>query len=302
MSTIVKSAPVAVDVRFKLAKAETVPLTRELAKQHREMKASPTERELDPKRLKELKKRIDDGLFICPSWSIAKYQGEQIRMNGQHSSIVLDESDGAFPVGLSVHIDWYDVLDDIGLATLFRQFDARFSQRSSVDICGAYKGLYADLDAIPARSAKLAVEGIAWFIRSIEGALAPSGDDLGVLFAQPGYHPFITWAASMMNIKTRELQSTQVMSAMYGTYLANRECADEFWSRVASGTWTDDTSPAAMLDSMLVKDREATDAAKKLKPAEKYAISILAWNADRSGSSVKGLKWTKGKAYPEILA
>ena len=47
---------------FKLLKSEVKPLTRELAVMFRDLEPSPTERELNPSRIKHLREKADAGL------------------------------------------------------------------------------------------------------------------------------------------------------------------------------------------------------------------------------------------------
>ena len=56
---------------FHLSKSEVLPLTPELARQFKEMEPSPTERDLNPARLKMLRDKADKGLLIPFNWSTA---------------------------------------------------------------------------------------------------------------------------------------------------------------------------------------------------------------------------------------
>ena len=94
---------------FKLLKSEVKPLTRELAAQFREMDPSPTERDLNPQRLKHLREKADAGLLVNFHWARARMGGKWLRMNGQHSSNVLCDLNGSFPDGLYAHLDDYEV-------------------------------------------------------------------------------------------------------------------------------------------------------------------------------------------------
>ena len=59
------------DTMFTLAKSEVLPLTPDLARQFKEMDPSPTERDLNPARLKMLRDKADKGLLITFNWSTA---------------------------------------------------------------------------------------------------------------------------------------------------------------------------------------------------------------------------------------
>src|SRR5262249_52168104 len=153
--------------------SKTEPLTKELAERFKAMLPSPTERVFDPSRAKVLREKAEAGQLIAFNWAIAKVGDKEYRVNGQHSSAVLAELNGGFPQGLRVHLDTYAVDSPDGLALLFRQFDYRKGGRTPTDVSGAYQGLYPDLVSVLRGDAKLAVEGVAWYDRNIEGLPAP---------------------------------------------------------------------------------------------------------------------------------
>src|SRR5712675_629850 len=116
---------------FRLVNAEVKPITKELVTQFHRMKASPTERELNSLRVRHLREKVDAGQMTTFQWAIARLKGQDYRVNGQHSSTMLDElaqaPNGAFPSDAKVHLDTYEVDDEAELAILFRQFDDRKS-------------------------------------------------------------------------------------------------------------------------------------------------------------------------------
>src|SRR5215472_13998382 len=145
------------NISFKLVKSDVRELTPELAEEFRTLEASPTERELNPGRLKHLKMKAEAGQLVTFHWSVARLGEKRLRMNGQHSSNMLCGLNGQFPKDLKVHIDEYEVPNKASLALLFRQFDDRKSNRSPSDVAGAYQGLYEELRDVPRGPAKMAV-------------------------------------------------------------------------------------------------------------------------------------------------
>jgi hypothetical protein len=137
------------DTSYRLVKSEVRDLTPELAEQFRNLEPSPTERELNPARIKHLKTKAEAGQLVTFHWSVAKLGDKRLRMNGQHSSNMLCGLNGHFPKGLKVHIDEYEVPNKASLALLFRQFDDRKSNRSPSDVASAYQGLYDGLHDVP---------------------------------------------------------------------------------------------------------------------------------------------------------
>jgi hypothetical protein len=288
-------------VPFTLLTATTSPLTYEKAVEFNNMQKAPTERELLPKRLKDLREKFESGLGVTCHWATAEL-GEQIyRMNGQHSANVLTDMNGAFPEGLQVHIDHYKVEDMEGLVLLFRQFDPRESGRSAGDVAGAYQGLESDLTDVAKPIAKLSIEGIAWHNENVEGLPALKGDDKYTLFHNKTYHPFLVWTNGLFGIKTPELRRAQILAAMYGTWRINGPEAEKFWDEVArGGIQNDDDAPSSKLDAWL-EGLKAAPQGHKVKPAHFYQASIFAWNAFRRGEKVKTIKHDTSKGFLAIV-
>lgn len=285
---------------FSLTKSEVLDLTPQLAAQFRDLEPSPTERRLDPNRIKHLKEKAAAGQLVTFHWSVAKLGNRRLRMNGQHSSSMLCELNGTFPAGLKVHLDEYEVNSSDGLALLFRQFDDRKSSRSALDVSGAYQGLEETLRDTPREEAKLAIEGYCWYQRNVEGVPVPSGDNQYTLFATPALHGFIVWLGSVLSIKTPELKPTAVIAAIYATFVKNEMEAKPFWSSVAKGGIEfDDTAPATVLDNWLKSIVEANRKGQKpgIKPANFYQGCIYAWNAAREERSLNRIAYDTRKGY-----
>jgi hypothetical protein len=191
---------------------------------------------------------------------------------------------------LKVHVDTYEVDNNEGLALLFRQFDDRKSGRTPTDVSGAYQGLYADLADVSRGEAKLAVEGVAWFDRRVEGLPAPKGDDEYTLFGKTQLHPFIRWVGEVFSIKTPELRRQTIVAAMYGTFERNEDQARKFWAEVArGGVEFEENHPTTVLDAFFksaIEDKRKLD----LKPANFYQAGVYAWNAFREDKTITSVK------------
>lgn len=283
---------------FRLKKSITQPLDAELARRFRDMEPSPTERDLNAGRLKYLRAQADAGLLIPFNWATATLNGRTVRMNGQHSSAMLCDliEAGAFPEGLRVHLDEYEVDGPDGLALLFRQFDSRKSGRTAADVAGAYQGLHPQLQDVNKAVAKLGVEGIVWQRKHVEGLPVDGGDDVYSLFGNEQYHPFLRWLNDVFSIKTPELRKQQVVSAMFATWEANRDEAKKFWDQVArGGIEYEDTAPSTVLDNWLKAAKDGT-LKEDLKPAQYYQGCVYAWNAYREEKAIKDIKADTRKA------
>lgn len=286
---------------FRLVHSETRKLTADLAKEFRDLEPSPTERELDAKRVERLREKARDGQLVTFQWSSARLGSRKLRMNGQHSSTMLCELNGGFPEGLTVHLDEYEVDDDLALASLFRQFDDRKSGRSAGDVSGAYQMLFEPLREVPRPSAKIAVEAINWYRRFIEGVPAKSGDDQYEMFNETGIYAFVRWIGEVLSIKTPELKKVPIVAAMYATFNSGEQDARAFWNDVArGGVEYDDTAPATVLDTWL-KSLKENGTKDRLKPGQYYQGAVFAWNAFRENKPItKAIKCDVSKGYHDV--
>lgn len=286
-------------IDFKLLTSVSRPLTSDLAQTFRDLPGSPTERVLDRGRLKHLRQKADEGLLVTFHWATARMpDGRVFRVNGQHSSAMLCDLNGAFPDGAHAHIDEYEVSSPEGLAQLFRQFDDRKSSRSSSDVAAAYQGLEQELADTAKPIAKIGVEAVAWFRRYVEGVSAPVGDEQYSLFHESTLHRYLKWLNDVFSIKTPELKRVPVVAAMHGTFEKNETESRAFWMMVArGGKEYDDNHPATVLDTWLKSSKEER---ADLKPGEFYRGCVYAWNAYREEKSIRDIRYDMGKAARPI--
>jgi len=287
---------------FRLLRSEVKERTRELAEEFRNLEPSPTERELNPSRLRHLRQKAEDGRLISFHWASAVMNGKRLRMNGQHSSTMLCELNGDFPKGLRAHIDEYEASDPNGLAMLFRQFDDRKSGRSSSDVAGAYQMLNPELQGVPRPVAKLGIEGVVFWRRHIMGAPVRSGDDQYSLFDETGLHDYLIWLGDIFSIKTPELRRPPITAAMYATFTTTESAARQFWATVAAGgDGFEDNAPATVLDAWLKAAKEG-EMKVEPKPAEFYQGCIYAWNAYREAKTIAQVKSDTRKGWYKLTA
>jgi|SRR6516225_6814663 hypothetical protein len=282
---------------FKYLRSEALPLTKQLVERFANMRASPTERELDLKRVKHLRTKADHGLLLPFQWAIALFEGEEYRVNGQHSSIMLSELDGNLPDDLVAHIDYFQADDRQSLAMLFRQFDDRRSSRSSADIAAAYQGLQTALKDVPRKIGKLGIDAVAWYNRNVEGLPVAPGDDKYKMFDDQNLHQFLCWLAELFATKVPELMRPTIVAAIYGSFLKTDE-AETFWTSVArGGVEYDDNHPATKLYDWLKALKGQKDA--DIKPANLFQGAVYAWNAHRKGKMISTIRYdTKKGLHP----
>ena len=222
---------------FHLVKSEVKPLTPELAIAFRELDPSPTERELNLNRLHMLRDKAEGNLLVTFHWAKAKLGGQWLRVNGQHSSAMLADLNGTFPTGLQVHLDEYEVDSPAGLALLFRQFDERKSGRSAADVSGAYQNLEPALRDVIKPVAKIGIEAVNWYRKTVAKQPFLKGDEQYSLFNESPLHHYLIWLQSIFSIKTPELRRVAVVAGMYATFEANEIEARKFWIRCHAAGW-----------------------------------------------------------------
>jgi hypothetical protein len=284
---------------FRLISSKSEQLTPELVKKFITMTPSPTERDLSEPRVKFLAEKAAAGLLIPFHFATAELEGEIYRVNGQHSCAMLSKLNGNFPTGLKAHVDNYRCETREDLAVLFRQIDGRQSSRSAQDVSGAYQGLERALKNVPKPIAKLAVEGIVWERRIVEGVRnLAKGDAIYALLHDQEFHPFILWVGDghTLTDKTPELKNTQVLAAMWTIFERNEIEAQEWWKSVGKGGNETEGDPATVLDQWLA-DHRTGKLKINLSPANVYQGCLYAWNAYRGSKSIREIKFNINKGF-----
>ncbi len=93
------------------------------------------------------------------------------------------------------------------------------------------------------------------------------------------------------------MRQTQVVAAMYATFIANGSEARKFWDQVARGGMEyEDNAPSTILDTWL---KAAKDKALKteLKAGNYYQGCVYAWNAFREEKQIKDIKSDTSKSW-----
>ena len=292
---------------WRLTKSETVSLPRaralEYAAKHAGLANSPVERELDPKRVHRLEGIIRDGAALPFNWARVVYQGQVYRMNGRNSSTAITNVGVDNPATLAFHMDDYEADTRRGMVDLFRQFDQRWSSRTTAEVAGAFQGLTPGIEKCNRRACKAAAEGLSWYMRTVEGVDAPKGDDTYDFFHDDRFTDFFRWVDGVWNGR-RELLHTQVLGAMYRSHTISQSGASAFWREVSFGPdyFTDDMAPGAVLIGELNRALEDEDyRAKEFEnPSFYYRKAAKAWNAYCARQRIASLKVTKAKGWPDF--
>jgi hypothetical protein len=268
-------------------------MTPDLVDRFKSMKPSVVERPLDESRVDYLGLRVAEGNAIPFNWSYVTFKGEDYRMNGQHSSIMLSRLNGSSSLkGLSVHVDQFGADTEADMVNIFRQIDVRKSGRSTLDVTNAYASVVPELNDIDRGLLKKAAEAIAWVSTQVDKLTSVQGDDRYGTLMEPQNLPYLQWLGGVLHqdAKVPEMKNSGVLGAMYKTHGIDADVARVFWTDVArGGDEDDDTSPPAALDNWLYgvwggKIRQA-DSDKPISVAHIYQACAYAWNAHVDGKA-----------------
>lgn len=293
---------------WNLVKSESFTMTRvkalEFAAKHAGLPKSPVEREVDPSRVKRLVGILCGDLVLPFNWAVVEYDGQTVRMNGQHSSIAIKEVGPDLPDQLAFHFDRYKAEDRNGMVDLFRQFDQRWSSRTIQDISGAFQGLVPEIADCNKKVTMQTARALSWCLRTVEGLEeVPTGDNTYELLHKGDYVPFILWANGIVNSR-KELLRVPVLAAMYKTHETSQSGATKFWREVSFGPdyFTDDMAPGAVLIGELNRALEEKEFKAKEFPNDAiyFKKCVKAWNAFCAGQRIGSLKVGKEKGWPEV--
>lgn len=275
------------------------PLTPELAKEFATMDSFAGERSLKKRRLNFLKGKLDNGLFYSPKWAVARLNGKRFRVNGQHSSLMLAESNGSFPHGMEVTIDEFELDDDHDLAKLFSQFDAPTSSRNAIDIAGAHGRIHSSLAEFTAAALRVCTAGIAYAMsHHKETPVSVKEPDEQAALIHENLD-FVAFAKPFVN--KIEFKRQPVMAAMFITFRKSPEDAKRFWDYVDSESHPDNTNPTRVFAKFI--RTEALKSKRNLVSLEGRAFfvkSIHAWNAFRKGNRTD-MKYFPDSDLPDVL-
>lgn len=284
---------------IRLVNSQTQKIDRALVERFATMTPSITERPLDEGRVDYLATRLAEGNAIPFIWSYVTHNGIDYRMNGQHSSVMLDKLNGNLPEGLIAHVDQYKVEKPEEMVNIFRQYDVRKTGRSPMDVANAYASVVPGLQGIARDTLKIGAEGINWGYQSVDRLPAKKADDRYELLMEPQNLTFLQFLGTIFTIKTPEMRAHPVVAAMYKTYFIDPDRADKFWTSVArGGDEFNEQDPARVLDVWLRVQKEKKDG-KKVSPAQIYQACIFAWNAEMDGKTVKTITSDAKKGFFE---
>jgi hypothetical protein len=286
-------------IMFKQIGTKVLPLTPDIAESFSNMTAWRGERPLRESNLRNLTRRLEDGQFHSPKWSVAWLNGVQYRVDGQHSSRVLASANGHFPAGLNAVIDEYTCDDDSDLADLFMQFDNPTSSRSVSDVSNAHARIHPELDGVSGNAVRDCNAGIAFALSNDGEHAVKLGTEMRAKLVHDNI-PFTVWASHFVG--ERSLRRVPVVAAMYKTWSKCHHEADRFWNLVKDESHPDPLNPSRVL-AKFIRTRTNHSAEKSGGQFTSHAFfvkSIHAWNAWRRKQKTD-LKYYPKTALPEAV-
>lgn len=259
------------------------------------------QRNVMPKRLEELSRKIEDGRFhinvICIAHLKFDYEGyKQLLMNGQHTAHAVITTKK--PVW-SVRIE-YTVDNLRQLCCLWAQFDPPGGARTPQQIANAFVEVLGDRkwskQSINKCSSAVAVVHKGSFSY---GANTTVDERIQMLMSKE----YINHANFARNIvfgkgeaeDVRFLSRIATLAALVKTHQVNQKEASFFWTRVRDGGEVSASHPALVLRDLLQSSAFGNTKGvgkKRLTSHEAYIRCAQAWIAHRSGI-VKDFKFSK---------
>ena len=250
--------------------AQIVRLNAELAKSWLGLRL-PTQRKLKPISLKAMTADLTQGRFM--------FNGEPIifdrlgrMIDGQHRCTIVAET------GLPITLIVIRGIDPAAFASL----DSG-AKRTGADACAA---------AGKQNGVKLAAAALnlwKWNNGTITSnlSLSPMGIE-EVIHQHPGLEDSVKAASHLSAV----IGSHGPMAFCHYLFAAlDREAADEFFGRLATGEDLSKGNPILTLRHRLQADR-------KLDRNQTIAITIKAWNARRQNRNIMVLRWTNEESFP----
>jgi len=293
----------------KLSKPQSVKANHALHAKFALMEAAPNDRPMKLGNRKSLRSAILEGRFRNCNYASAYcvQTGKTYRVNGKHTSSILNEMNGEAPKDLWAIVEEYecDTLEDV--AKLYSTFDVAKSARTTGDINCMYAAACPELEKLPHRVINLSVTGMEYFFTAAKTGrgIYRGGNNSPDAKAQrllefPEYVLFVARIVGTNKAVLKKMGRGPIAAAMFGTWQKNKSMASDFWIQVRdeSATKGDATRTlASFLFECGVARRARTGTA--VGENEIFVKCIHAWNAWRKGEATS-LKYYANKPVPAI--
>jgi hypothetical protein len=280
---------------------EIVRATPELIKEFKDMTPCPNDRNVRPRDLENLRRQFREDKLRAPEWASALCEETSLeyRVNGKHTSIVLDEE---LPEGAEFYVIltrfYCKTLQNV--ADLYATFDSSISSRKVGDIYRAYAGSDPELmTKVPHDLLQYLPIGIA-FARWGEKAKVQPADAKAKHFLEN--RDFALWAVDVLRGARGDadyLLRGPVIAAIKRTYEKDKVAASNFWKAVRSGNGAnplhgDRVLQKYLLSTVLLGSGIGKVSRRVDSPTAMYHKCISAWNSWRQGREIRLLQYRDG--------
>ena len=287
-----------------LCDPKTVTATPELVKGFINMKPCPQDRPLKTNRLEFLRERIKIGQFDIPTWASILVDGEEYRVNGKHTSIVLGElgdRSSDYKVTLKQYVG--ENMQDVADAYLL--YDSPSSSRSTTELNQAVVACNGRLQQVSPWVYNLASPGLSMMKGGARyrHKLAPA--DRAKLLSEN--EDFVLWLERLLIKQGKDQrQSTHiarvpVVSVIASTWMRWPVETEAFWSSVRDGSNLNPNSPERVLETLLMR---TIGTRNKYHERDVVHWCVTAWNCWVQGNNqvYQNTLYMGKKDTPEILA
>lgn len=262
------------------------------------LKSVPGERTLQKSRVNELMRKLRDGNAIPFDWISATCDGEEYRINGQHTSAMFDRYPELM-AGNVARVLCYDCDTMEDVMRLWQQIDPYFSSRNRPERTKAFAEYTGEFDGVGGRQLALGMSAAS--IRCYGPRLFNTQPDEMKQRALKHFAPFVRWAAQMFNsvgsvLNKDIIRRTGVWYAALVSWEQNQAKATQFWNEVLGrAETTERTNPAHVLRETLLSHSTNSGAGartgkKTLDWDQQADLSISAWKAWLAHQKIKVLR------------
>jgi len=278
---------------FRFRDAETRPVTRELASRFQSMREVESERRKKPQRLAQLSQLLQQGAVKCFEWAVAHLGGEEIRVNGNHTSYLLANPENPIPEGATAVIQHYECETMGDVVSLWGMFDATLSGRTKAEKLITYARSVPGLEDLGSECLSLVQSAL---ILEADGTCQTkmTGDQRNALVA--ANIPFARWYAGLWKFDTKSVyrKKVGVCYAALQMWRKAPERAGEFWREVATGANPNPQSGSRHLrEYMLTKHKRMSKGNRRGADRmweDMAKASLHCWNLWRRGDSVRYIR------------
>lgn len=280
-----------------LISCKTQPVTMDLAEWLYSMKRVPRERTIKPSRLSQLANDIERGDIIMFRWAYATLDGENYRVNGQHTSYMF-QNGTPIPENAIASLEHYacDSIDDV--IDLWSLYDSQVSSRTKVE-----------LTANMQESRPAIKDCLSKTVQLCQGALSIERFGFGytnkVSVSQKletirQNEDFVVWADQFM--LALYLRRVGITYAMLMTYRRNPTAATAFWKEVVEGSNPDPKSGSRQLQVYALSHAPNSGMGARTNKAkatwnDMASTAITCWNYWRKGRAISRL--VRSKEMPD---